>query len=142
MTSSNSRRRRPIAILAVAAGLGDGAEPVRVVGYARNGQQLVHAARGQDEPVIARLTGSAGPRRWFLDTEATGAGWGEIEGDAGVLLVGPEGGWDPVERRDLLAVGWRPVHLGERTLRLETAALASAALVLLPIPRRERDGSA
>jgi hypothetical protein len=39
--------------------LGDAAEPVRVIRHARNGQQLVHAARGQDEPVKAGLTGSA-----------------------------------------------------------------------------------
>ena len=84
---------------------------------------------------VARLTAPAGPRRWFLDTEAEGAGWGEIAGESGALLVGPEGGWDPGERRDLLAAGWRPVHLGERVLRLETAALAGAALLLLPAPQ-------
>ncbi len=89
---------------------------------------------------VARLAGSAGPNRWFLDTEAAGAaetGWGEVEeGDAGALLVGPEGGWDSGERRDLLVSGWRPVHLGDRVLRLETAALAGAALLLLPGPRQ------
>ena len=84
---------------------------------------------------VARLTAAAGPRRWFLDTEAVSAGWGEVEGDTGALLVGPEGGWDPGERRDLLTAGWRPVHLGERILRLETAALAGAAVLLLPVPR-------
>ncbi|MEA2603016.1 MAG: rRNA (uracil1498-N3)-methyltransferase [Acidobacteriota bacterium] len=84
---------------------------------------------------VARLTDTVGPRRWFLDTEADGAGWGTVEGDAGALLVGPEGGWGPGERRDLLAAGWRPVHLGERVLRLETAALAGAAVLLLPVPR-------
>jgi 16S rRNA (uracil1498-N3)-methyltransferase len=65
---------------------------------------------------------------------------GEVAGAAGALLVGPEGGWDPGERRDLLAAGWRPVHLGERVLRLETAALAGAALLLLTVPRMECDG--
>jgi 16S rRNA (uracil1498-N3)-methyltransferase len=89
---------------------------------------------------VARLTAATGPRRWFLDTEAASAGWGEVAGDAGALLVGPEGGWDPGERRDLLASGWRPVHLGERVLRLETAALAGAALLLLTVPRMECDG--
>jgi 16S rRNA (uracil1498-N3)-methyltransferase len=84
---------------------------------------------------VARLTAPAGPHRWFLDTEAATAYWGEVEGDAGALLVGPEGGWDPGERRDLLAAGWRPVHLGKRVLRLETAALAGATLLLLPAPR-------
>jgi 16S rRNA (uracil1498-N3)-methyltransferase len=85
---------------------------------------------------LANLTATAGPRRWFLDTEAAGAGWGEVQGESGALLVGPEGGWDPGERNDLLAASWRPVHLGERVLRLETAALAGAALLLLPGPVR------
>jgi 16S rRNA (uracil1498-N3)-methyltransferase len=85
---------------------------------------------------LAGLTVTAGPRRWYLDTEAAGAGWGEAGGESGALLVGPEGGWDPDERRDLLAAHWRPVHLGERVLRLETAALAGAALLLLPGPVR------
>ena len=39
--------------------LGDAAEPVRVVGEAGDGQQLVHAARGQDEPVVAELPAGA-----------------------------------------------------------------------------------
>jgi len=89
--------------------------------------------------LVAHLTGAAGPNRWFLDTgaaDAAHAGWGEVKGDSGALLVGPEGGWDPGERRDLLASGWRPVHLGERVLRLETAALAGAAVLLLPGPAR------
>ncbi|MBW8876330.1 MAG: 16S rRNA (uracil(1498)-N(3))-methyltransferase [Acidobacteria bacterium] len=90
--------------------------------------------------LVAHLTGAAGPNRWFLDTDAANAadtGWGEVaEGDAGALLVGPEGGWDLGERRDLLVSGWRPVHLGDRVLRLETAALAGAALLLLPGPRQ------
>ena len=39
--------------------LGDAAEPVCVVGHAGDGQQLVHAARGQDDPVIAGLARGA-----------------------------------------------------------------------------------
>lgn len=70
--------------------------------------------------------------RWVLDTQSTGtaAGWGE-RGESGGLLIGPEGGWDEGERRDLLRAGWRPVGLGERVLRVETAAVAGAALLLL-----------
>lgn len=76
-----------------------------------------------------------GAERWFLDTEIdteTAAGWGgQPQGERGTLLVGPEGGLDPGERRDLLAAGWRPVGLGERILRLETAAVVGAAFLLL-----------
>lgn len=48
------------------------------------------------------------------------------------LLIGPEGGWSEAERRALGALGCVAVSLGERVLRVETAALAGAALALLP----------
>jgi 16S rRNA (uracil1498-N3)-methyltransferase len=47
------------------------------------------------------------------------------------LLVGPEGGWTVAEQARVAELGWLPIGLGERTLRIETAALAGAALVLL-----------
>jgi 16S rRNA (uracil1498-N3)-methyltransferase len=82
----------------------------------------------------ARLAGT-GPR-WFLDTETAippsqGGHTGPPLEDAGALLVGPEGGLAPEERTELLASGWHPVGLGERILRLETAAVVGAALLLL-----------
>jgi hypothetical protein len=43
-------------VVAQVNGLGDAAEPVRVIGHARDRQQLAHAASGQDEPVKAGLT--------------------------------------------------------------------------------------
>ena len=76
----------------------------------------------------ARLAGT-GPR-WFLDTEGGGAFQGPAS-TAGALLVGPEGGLAPEERTELLASGWHPVGLGERILRLETAAVVGAAFLLL-----------
>ncbi|MFL6258671.1 MAG: RsmE family RNA methyltransferase [Thermoanaerobaculia bacterium] len=87
----------------------------------------------------SEVVGLAGPEaRWFLDTEAdqqdVGAalrGRPGAGGGSGALLVGPEGGLDPAERRELLTAGWRPVGLGERTLRLETAAVVGAAFLLL-----------
>ncbi len=94
---------------------------------------------------IRSLGGDAGDGgRWFLDTEAPeeGGGWeapagdpSALAGESAALLVGPEGGLDPGERRELLAGGWRPVGLGERTLRLETAAVVGAAFLLLPSGR-------
>ncbi len=82
----------------------------------------------------SEMVGLAGPEsRWFLDTEAADSGgWETPGGGSGALLVGPEGGLDPAERRQLLTAGWRPVGLGERTLRLETAAVVGAAFLLLP----------
>jgi 16S rRNA (uracil1498-N3)-methyltransferase len=45
------------------------------------------------------------------------------------LLIGPEGGFDDAERAAIRALpGARPVSLGPRILRAETAALAAAAL--------------
>lgn len=76
----------------------------------------------------AALAG-AGPR-WFLDPEDGGA-FESPTPTAGALLVGPEGGLAPDERRELLESGWRPVGLGERILRLETAAVVGAAFLLL-----------
>ena len=47
-----------------------------------------------------------------------------------VLYVGPEGGWSPAEREALLAEGVRPVVLGPRRLRVETAAIVGLTQVL------------
>jgi 16S rRNA (uracil1498-N3)-methyltransferase len=50
------------------------------------------------------------------------------------LLVGPEGGWAPAELAALRVAGWQSAALGGRILRVETAALAGAVLLLLPEP--------
>ena len=72
------------------------------------------------------------PDRWFLDTSAhLGTGWGEGRAAAGAVLVGPEGGWSEAEAEALAELGARPVWLGERTLRVETAAVLAAGAVLL-----------
>jgi 16S rRNA (uracil1498-N3)-methyltransferase len=92
------------------------------------------------------------PARWFLDlagpSGAPPAGAtpeGALAGEAlasaasalaaappaAALLIGPEGGWSAEERRHLAAWGCRPLSLGPRTLRVETAAVAAAALLLL-----------
>jgi 16S rRNA (uracil1498-N3)-methyltransferase len=46
------------------------------------------------------------------------------------LLIGPEGGFSPEEVRAALQSGWKPVSLGPRILRMETAAVVATALVL------------
>jgi len=45
------------------------------------------------------------------------------------IIIGPEGGLSPKEEDFLLGLGALPFSLGMRTLRLETAALASLAIV-------------
>jgi 16S rRNA (uracil1498-N3)-methyltransferase len=47
-----------------------------------------------------------------------------------LLVIGPEGGLEPQESSALEHAGARPMSLGTRTLRSETAALAGAAVVL------------
>ncbi|QOW24099.1 16S rRNA (uracil(1498)-N(3))-methyltransferase [Lysobacter sp. H23M47] len=44
-----------------------------------------------------------------------------------VLAVGPEGGWSPDDRGQLLAAGFGGLRLGPRILRTETAGLAAIA---------------
>lgn len=44
------------------------------------------------------------------------------------ILIGPEGGWADDERAGFEAAGCRPLSLGVRTLRIETAAVVAAAL--------------
>ncbi|MBI5923386.1 MAG: 16S rRNA (uracil(1498)-N(3))-methyltransferase [Betaproteobacteria bacterium] len=46
------------------------------------------------------------------------------------LLVGPEGGFDADEEAAACSVGFRPVTLGPRVLRTETAGLAAIAAIL------------
>jgi RsmE family RNA methyltransferase len=46
-----------------------------------------------------------------------------------VLAVGPERGWGPGDRAALRAAGFRLVHLGQRVLRVETAAVAASAVL-------------
>ncbi len=44
------------------------------------------------------------------------------------LAIGPEGGLEPEEREALVGAGFRPIAIGETTLRFETAALAALAV--------------
>lgn len=65
---------------------------------------------------------------YLLDPEAQ-VGMSELsEPDTPILLLaGPEGGFDPVERNAAIAAGCIPLRLGPRILRTETAALAALA---------------
>ncbi len=45
------------------------------------------------------------------------------------IAVGPEGGFDPEERRFFLENGFKPAGLGSRILRSETAAIFGAAVI-------------
>lgn len=51
-----------------------------------------------------------------------------LPSERAVIVVGPEGGWAPSE---VERIGARAVTLGPRVLRVDTAAAAAAALILL-----------
>lgn len=53
-----------------------------------------------------------------------------IDGGAAslTLAVGPEGGWSDQEIETAEGAGFRPIHLGPRILRAETAGIAATAL--------------
>lgn len=50
----------------------------------------------------------------------------EVKGETR-FLIGPEGGWSPAEREQLVGSGARPASLGPFILRAETAAIAATA---------------
>lgn len=54
------------------------------------------------------------------------------EGSSLTLVTGPEGGLSAEEVADLSAKGFKPVRLGARILRAETAPIALTAAILLP----------
>jgi len=114
-------------------------------------------------PEVPALLAAAGApdgrRRWILDdapgalTPAGGFAGPSAEGarmrssvaslasavhapavGSAALVVGPEGGWTDAERAELAALGCVAITLGPRVLRVETAALAGAALVLALAP--------
>ena len=68
--------------------------------------------------------------RFMLDAKAEDALSGQTIGDGVVeLLVGPEGGLSEHETRMARLAGVRPVSLGPRVLRTETAGPAGVAVL-------------
>ena len=65
----------------------------------------------------------------LLDREAEAGVWDALEAwdprRPVRFLLGPEGGLTDEERRACREAGFRPVRLGPRTLRFETAAVAA-----------------
>jgi 16S rRNA (uracil1498-N3)-methyltransferase len=54
----------------------------------------------------------------------------DYKGNKISILVGPEGGFSPEEVKLARENGYQPVTLGKRILRMETAAIVAAAMVL------------
>ena len=119
-------------------GYGDGTvrrlERVAEAAFEQCGRGRLPAISGTHswDEVPALLAAVGEGARWVLDLDPQAAPAAGLVGGAedAVLLIGPEGGWSDGERRDLAAWGCRPVRLGPTVLRVETAALAGAALLL------------
>jgi len=75
-----------------------------------------------------RHPAEAGVTRYLLDPEGETRlrELGPPDGPL-LLIAGPEGGFDDAERDAALAAGCRPLRLGPRILRTETAAMAALA---------------
>jgi len=84
-----------------------------------------------DAPVPLRewISTCRAARRFFLDEDG-GTSLKKLRMADGpppaeaAVLVGPEGGWAPAERKMVIEAGFDPVSLGQTILRAETAVLA------------------
>jgi 16S rRNA (uracil1498-N3)-methyltransferase len=89
---------------------------------------------GNDAPVALRLFAQpGGTALGQLLHEHRGAILGEV-----AIAIGPEGGFTDHECETAVHHGWQPVSLGNRILRIETAALALAAAVITALNSEER----
>jgi 16S rRNA (uracil1498-N3)-methyltransferase len=80
--------------------------------------------------IFADEAGDAPPLLDALTPSPRGEGGGGRGGAAIALLIGPEGGFAPDERRTLRALPFvTPVSLGPRILRAETAVIAALSLI-------------
>lgn len=78
-------------------------------------------------PEFASQSGSA-TIKWLADPSGESLGSSRQSAGSCQLAIGPEGGWTAAELEQGRAAGWHVVSLGERILRIETAAVALAAL--------------
>lgn len=70
-----------------------------------------------------------------VSVRAPGSDGSDVARDPSLtIVVGPEGGLDADEVQRLLAAGARPLTLGPRVLRFETAAITALAVALLHAP--------
>lgn len=73
-------------------------------------------------------------RSIVLDPAAGDDTGGPLAGGRLLLLIGPEGGFSSAEHKELDDRGVHSWRLGERVLRVETAAVVGSALLLLAAP--------
>lgn len=105
-------------------------EPVRWSDWLTDDSQLVG---GVSDAEAAIHPEGMSPRRWVAHPrglQLTVAALAERRPT--MLAIGPEGGLNDGEVEAALAAGWEVVGLGERILRIETAALGLVACLTLP----------
>ena len=83
---------------------------------------------GAPQSLASALETLPAGERFLLDPLAERAiGTLALQATTCVLAIGPEGGWSPRDREQLLAAGFTGLRLGPRILRTETAGLAAIA---------------
>lgn len=82
-------------------------------------------AASQPDPAVCRLIPWEDEKGTPLRQALTQSNAAEVE-----ILIGPEGGFSADEVQQAKTAGFIPVTLGPRILRMETAAMTAAALVL------------
>ncbi len=92
----------------------------------RSGVLVIHHPMPLPD-ALAHFT-AAGGRGAVLTTELHGPPLASM--DAQALFIGPEGGWEQAELSAIAAAGVSPARLTASILRVETAAVAGAAVLL------------
>jgi len=93
-----------------------------------------------DEPTpLGRYLATERAERRWLAHPGQGAFRTE-EWTSCAVAVGPEGGFTPREVDEALAAGWRTASLGTTLLRIETAGIAAAAVILADGWAANREG--
>jgi len=88
---------------------------------------LIHATTTLDALLAVPFEGR---RILFLETPGQPAiSAGGPSPSSAVALVGPAGGWEPVEAARIQAAGFEAAGLGPRILRAETAAIAAVTML-------------
>ena len=95
-----------------------GATGVSRVSIVKNVEEAVASADGDVHILLDNAVG------------ATPLSRENLEGKSVVLAIGPERGWSGRERQYFIDNDYRPMLLGDRILRTETAAVAGAAMAL------------
>lgn len=84
--------------------------------------EFINEARGAATQFILSMDPKARPLLSLLE---------ELTPRKIIILVGPEGGFDPSEQAEAVAGGFVPVSLGKSTLRTETAAISAVSMAMM-----------